>query len=409
MSPAQTKPARARPTTRPVAAPPRGSTRRGTRQVAPRGGPGRLLGIGAGLLLVAAFLIYVAPRLLPAPSVRTGPMVSVRREHTATMLPGGRVLVAGGAGASAEVYDPGSNARRGVAPMGAERSGHAAAPLPGGRVLVAGGNAASGGEPLATAEVYDPAADAWQPVSPMILPRAGHTATPLADGRILVVGGRTQLGGYLARAEVYDPVVDRWYSTEQLADLRGGHTATLLPDGRVLVAGGISGLDANGPTTLAGTEIYDPKTNGWMPSGALGRARRFHAAAPLPDGRVLAVGGLDAGGVVVAAEAYDPAVGEWRPVPGGDAARFRTAVPLADGQIFLTEYATGDGRGAVGLYDPAAGGWEVAGKLAVTRNLQTVTPLPDGRVLIVGGGRDAAEGAELYDPAAARRRLPWSR
>ncbi|CAA9588820.1 MAG: hypothetical protein AVDCRST_MAG88-4453, partial [uncultured Thermomicrobiales bacterium] len=376
---------------------------------APRGGTGRLLAIGAGLLLVATFLVYVAPRLLPAPSTRTGPMASIRREHSATMLPGGRVLVAGGAGASAEVYDPGSNAWRTVAPMGAERSGHAAAPLPDGRVLVAGGSLGFGGEPLATAEVYDPAADAWRPVASMILPRAGHTATPLADGRILVVGGRTQLGGYLARAEVYDPVADRWNSTEQLADRRGGHTATLLPDGRVLVAGGLSGVDANGPVTLAGTEIYDPKTNGWTSTGALGRARRSHAAAPLPDGRVLAVGGLDAGGVVVAAEVYDPVAGEWRPVPGGDAARFRTAVPLPDGRVFLTEYATGDARGAAGLYDSVSGQWEAVGRLVVTRNLQTVTPLPDGRVLIAGGSRDAADGAEVYNPAAGRWRLPWSR
>ena len=75
--------------------------------------------------LVSALIVGgVLPSPLPIPSASpalgvghgwtlTGPMVEMRRQDTATLLPDGRVLVAGGAGdngaaGSAELYDPGT-------------------------------------------------------------------------------------------------------------------------------------------------------------------------------------------------------------------------------------------------------------------------------------------------------------
>jgi Kelch motif len=92
------------------------------------------------------------------------PMHTTRRDHTATLLPSGKVLVAGGYGgeeyrllASAEVYDPATNAWTETAPMTTVRSDHTATLLPNGKVLVAGGEGGEENRPVVSAEVYDPA------------------------------------------------------------------------------------------------------------------------------------------------------------------------------------------------------------------------------------------------------------
>src|SRR6266446_5765616 len=74
----------------------------------------------------------------------TGRMATVRIAHTATLLPNGQVLVAGGNGsigtlASAELYDPASGLWRETGSMATARYSHTATLLPNGQVLVAGG------------------------------------------------------------------------------------------------------------------------------------------------------------------------------------------------------------------------------------------------------------------------------
>ena len=116
--------------------------------------------------------------------------------------------------------------------MATARAFHTATLLPDGKVLVAGSN------DFSSIELYDPASGTWATTGSMIDGRAGHTATLLATGKVLVACGVNSSFGLLATAELYDPMTGTWSATGSLATARDVHTATLLADGKVLVAGG---------------------------------------------------------------------------------------------------------------------------------------------------------------------------
>src|SRR5205814_742837 len=111
----------------------------------------------------------------------TSSMTTPRYYHTATLLPNGRVLVAGGCSngvhARAELYDPATGLWTATGQMTTAREGHTATLLPNGTVLVAGG--AKGGVDgiLASAELYDPGTGLWTATGSMTSPRFGLTAT----------------------------------------------------------------------------------------------------------------------------------------------------------------------------------------------------------------------------------------
>ena len=65
---------------------------------------------------------------------------------------------------------------------------HTATRLPDGRVLVAGGNG-TGSVTLDSAEIYDPEDETWSDTDALTTARYNHTATLLPDGRVLVAGG----------------------------------------------------------------------------------------------------------------------------------------------------------------------------------------------------------------------------
>src|SRR2546430_822815 len=78
---------------------------------------------------------------------------------------------------------------------------HTATLLPNGQVLVAGGQTNS--RDFASAELYDPATGVWTATGSMTTPRFDHTATLLPDGQVLVAGGDNVSDGTLASAELY--------------------------------------------------------------------------------------------------------------------------------------------------------------------------------------------------------------
>lgn len=209
---------------------------------------GTATALGDGSVLVAGGqvpAVSAAERYDPASEswVPTGELATARRGHTATRLADGRVLIAGGVACcdlggevlvgTAEVYDPASGSFEPTGSLVTARGFHAATLLPDGRVLLAGG-LAEGFAPTASSEIYDPSTGGFSAAGAMQAGRIGHSAILLTDGRVLVVGGFQASPA----TDLFDPADDRWRPGPILEPAWGASTATLLKNGKVLVFGG---------------------------------------------------------------------------------------------------------------------------------------------------------------------------
>jgi hypothetical protein len=126
-------------------------------------------------------------------------LFGLRTYGSAVMYEPGKILIAGGGDpptATAEVIDLNAPnpSWRSVAPMAFPRRQHNATLLPDGKVLVTGGSSGPGfsneANPVLPAEVWDPATERWTTLAAEQVPRLYHsTALLLPDGRVLSAGG----------------------------------------------------------------------------------------------------------------------------------------------------------------------------------------------------------------------------
>jgi hypothetical protein len=368
-------------------------------------------------------------------------------------------------------------------PLNESRELATATPLPDGRILIAGGIKCGNGplgprcKALDSAELYDPTTGSFIRAGAgsgykMSFPRSGHTATLIkgcgcaADGKVLLVGGLTDKVATIPTgiistlpvktAELYDPKTDSFMPLRAtMRDARIYHAAVLLPGGKVLIVGG----DSTGffEHTLASAEIFEPRSRTFVPVGMMTRPREFAEVTvferkavkgPLA-GKVLITGGVAAtarlkGDSTDTAELFDPDSGTFSKVESrmsspraGHSATLFSSGPLA-GKVLIAGgiAALGDGT-ALGtkqhsqqtadLYDPTVGPtgvFQPTGKLNEGRAGHVVALLSHGvnagKVLVAGGencngaapsacyvvgsGADKAAGnpgvgVELYDPA----------
>jgi len=239
-------------------------------------------------------------------------MAIPRSHHTATLLPDGKVLVAGGDGGLSG-YDGGLS--NGAARVDAAGRG---------------------------TEVYDPTESVWLPGPPMAEGRYGATAALLSGpdcggncGKVIIAGGSSRIyygnpigctpvkvsflvnqtvcppnpqddlhitfSGALNTTELRDPVTGVWTPGPPMNIPRAGQTASGLDNGEILVSGGQTFDPSRIPGAEAGydsrsAEIFDSKTTSWRPTVDMTSARSSQIAAALGDGRVLVAGGTEDAG-----------------------------------------------------------------------------------------------------------------
>jgi hypothetical protein len=317
----------------------------------------------------------------------TGSMKVPRSLHTATLLPNGKVLIAGGQftdpigemgriydTGAAELYDPVAGTFTATGDMNAARLAHTATLLPSGKVLIAGGADKKDGlsvQALASAELYDPAAGTFTTTGGMNTVRYGHTATLLPSGKVLIAGD----GASGTSAELFDPAAGTFTATGTVGT--GARTATLLLSGNVLVT-------EVGP----GAELYNPAAGTFTATGSMAVARSPCTATLLPSGNVLVAGGSD-GLTVASAELYDPEAGLFAATGSPTSARrLHTATLLPSGKVLVvggfplpTTPTPNPVSASAELYDPASGTFTATGNMNVARFGHTATLLPSGAVL----------------------------
>ncbi|MCA8958451.1 MAG: hypothetical protein KDC87_20400 [Planctomycetes bacterium] len=331
----------------------------------------------------------------------------------------GKVLLIGGSGPAVQEYDPSLESFRiaGVVPSGNILATQTE--LADGTILVCGGIGLTG-QPVQDAFVFDPATGQSKALAGMASARAGHAAALLTNGRVLVVGGAQSLdfsnlpaflAGILRTSEIYDPVAQTFSAGPSLLEQKVFHSATTLGNGEVLVAGGLSVVPIlNVPLVSATAQSYTPALNVFGLPRVMAQARMLHGAVALRNGKALLAGGLTIDFVNLAITSVADAVTYTPGLLGG----FSGAMALGRGRA-LPALAPVGASGCL-----IAGGFELkltstelklepltasdrfdgstiapTGPLQVARVGAVAVSLPDGTVLIAGGG---TLPCEIYQP-----------
>ncbi|MBL8899427.1 MAG: hypothetical protein JNM84_17455 [Planctomycetes bacterium] len=344
--------------------------------------------------------------------------------------PDGKVLLVGGSGPVVNRYDPDTQefSVAGVVPSGNILATQTL--LADGRVFVCGGIGLTG-QPTDEAWVWDPATGLSTQVGPMTAPRAGHAAARLNNGRVLIVGGArsldfadlaTFLAGILETSEIFDPVAGTLTPGPSLLEKKLFHSATTLTGGDVLIAGGLSVLPVvNIPTVSFLAQTYLANANVFGLPALMSTPRMLHGAVALSDGRALLAGGvsIDFTTFLTTGNIADLIIGT---VPnaityrGGLFGSFSSPQPLQAGRMLPAIAAIPGAKALIAggfnvrvdvptqtfVFEPllssdffAAGTATPAGDMAAARIGAVAVTLPEGKVLVAGGG---ALQSELFQP-----------
>ncbi|MEZ0089309.1 fibronectin type III domain-containing protein [Streptacidiphilus sp. EB129] len=313
-----------------------------------------------------------------------------------------------------EVYDPVAKTFTTVtAPSSIFCAGNAK--LPDGRVLVAGGygQTSTGKLGIVDTNIFDPASQTWSKVADMHQPRWYPDLTELADGRYVAISGNSSDSStWSDTPEVYDPVRNTWtqltsISTSQVHEEEYPFSY-LAPNGKVFTIGPSEDvsywLDANAQT--------------WTPVGQSGL--RNGSSVMYQPGKILYSGGAPsvtattpsvAGAATIDLNAPNPV---WKPIAPMNYARvYHTLTMLPDGRVLAvggeptsSQTQVTSGVLPAEIWDPATGQWTTIGPIATARNYHSTAVLqPDGTVLIAGGGHEESSSdpgqysAQVYSPS----------
>ncbi|MGK0301237.1 MAG: hypothetical protein ACI89X_002113, partial [Planctomycetota bacterium] len=304
-------------------------------------------------------------------------------------------------------------------------------PLADGRVLFTGGLDIAGGQPTDAAAIYDPATQTTTTLT-MSSPRAGHGASQMGNGMVLITGGLlnfdlanplTLLTGIQTSTEIFNPATGTFATGPNLLEARALHTSTTLTNGQVLIAGGITLLPiVSVPTVSSTAYLFNPASGNFGFPTFFNGARFLHSATALSNGKVLIAGGLSldlttflttldpldlvigtrddcllystgflfGGFTQVAGMQVGRAGAAIAPLPNGGAliaGGFQVTIDIANGGFVLGATETAD------VFSQGPNAIAPTGSMAAPRLFPVTANLPDGTIMVLGGG---PLNAEIY-------------
>lgn len=349
--------------------------------------------------IIILFMLLLSAPFFKGPLTRLPDLHELRAAHSATLLPNGKVLIAAGFrkgpngysqlySNTAELYDPSTGKFAYTGSLHIARCGQTATLLPGGDVLITGGNNDTPG--LASAELYNSGTGAWTRLPDMLTARQGHRAVLLTNGKVLIVGGSNKPDLY---AELYNPATRRFERAGASPLRLSGSAIVQLRDGKVFIAGGIQGKEA-----VQYSMVYDPSADKFTRCTDLGIVKYKAGAALLPDGRVIIIGGSDNrdwNGKYSSTEIFDPVKNTFTRGPNLHFQRFKlkdAVVTLRNGTIVV---AGGDDH--IEILRPGDTVFTPVVTMDQPYYLSTATLLPNSDILLAGGyGKDAQCKAKAW-------------
>jgi hypothetical protein len=318
------------------------------------------------------------------------------------LLPNGKVL-AWPTGQDAFLWDPATQTKTAVPATFGDLHCAAQTLLPDGRVIVAGGVIVSPHDGITVTAIFDPATNLWTNAQPMHYPRWYGTTTTLPDGRILATSGDMPGGDRANIPEIYDSATNTWTLMPASAtkDLGLYPQMFVLPNGNVFKAG-----------ASANTYVLNTTTGTWTngPTNAFGSSGYAESSAMYAPGKIIRSGGGDPAFANTAIVDMTAASPQWKQTsPMNIPRRRHNMVILADGTVLAVggtrsadDLGDGSSTGAVyegEIWNPDTEQWTLTPRMTNDRMYHSAALLlPDGRVLTAGGENLGRKNAEIYSP-----------
>jgi hypothetical protein len=344
----------------------------------------RALAIGLGAMLALA---------MPAAAQTWTPLVNqpTFSSSTALLLTDGTVMVqASESGTwwrltpdSSGSYVNGTWSQLASMPAGYGPLYYASAVLPDGRLIVEGGEYNNSGPAVETTlgAIYDPISNSWTSVAPP----AGWTTIGDAQGVVLANGTFMLADCCSMQQALLNTSTLTWTATGAgKAEANSEEGWTLLPNQKVLT------VDANNPSNLTNSEIYNPATGSWSSAGSTivklpdtnSDSSGSHEVGPAvlrPDGTVFATGGTSNTAI------YNAASGAWSAGPA-----FPSGIDVADGPAALLPNGNVLVDASPGIFHPPSQFYEFNGTNLISvpaPGVAETAPSYWGRMLVLPTGQ----------------------
>ncbi|MBZ0287714.1 MAG: DUF1929 domain-containing protein, partial [Anaerolineae bacterium] len=264
-----------------------------------------------------------------------------------------------------------------------------------GRLLLNGGHLLNDDYGLVETNIYNPASNGWARAGDMAYARWYPTTLTLGDGRLLTAGGEITPKVFATVPEIFNPATGAWTTLPNASlNIRNYPNLHLLPNGKILLV-----------YTSAPVRLIDLTTGRWTKVGTSTTPSGYTSVQYRP-GKIMQSGkGITTS--VIDMNSGSPA---WRITQPMTYGRYsQNLIVLPDGDVLAVGGSNDNTNSTASailpaeMWDADTETWTMMASMATPRMYHSMALLlPDGRVLVAGGGRARQEinylNAEYYSP-----------